>query len=389
MKILHVITGLEQGGAEAVLYRLVAASGGKAEHVVVSMRDEGAYGPRLRQLGVTVHALGFPQGRIRLKGLHRLWRLIAAYKPDAVQTWMYHADLVGGVIARLGGTRAVCWGIRNSNLSPETSSRSARLAARLCAALSGFIPGAIVSCSEEAARVHRRLGYKASKFAVIHNGYDVSRFRPQPAAGIALRNEWGIAPEVPVLGAVARWDPQKDHQNLLDALALLAEKGRVFHCVLAGAGMERSNADLSRLISERRLDNKMLLIGPTDDVPAVMNAIDVHVLSSAYGEAFPNAVCEAMACGTPCVVTDVGDAAWIAGNTGWAVPARDPHALAESIEQALSAVQSPRREEVSQACRQRIVECFGIERMVAAYLDIWSKCGPRYRDFEGCADSPV
>ncbi|MFY9641562.1 MAG: glycosyltransferase [Rhodomicrobium sp.] len=374
MKVLHVITGLDQGGAEAVLYRLVTASAGEAEHIVVSMKDEGVYGPRLRQLGVTVHALGFPQGGITLKGLHRLWRLIATYKPDAVQTWMYHADLVGGVMARLGGTRAICWGIRNSNLSPETSSRSARWAARLCAGLSGFVPSAIVSCSEEAARVHQRLGYRASKFIVIPNGYDVSRFCPQPSAAAALRNEWGIAPEVPVLGTVARWDPQKDHRTLLDALVLLIRNDRDFYCVLAGPGMERSNADLARLISERSLDDKILLIGPRDDVPDIMNAIDVHVLSSAYGEAFPNAVCEAMACGTPCVVTDVGDAAAITGETGWVVPLRDPQALSQRIEEAITAIQSGRREEVSQACRQRIVEFFGIERMVAAYEDIWSQC---------------
>ena len=105
-----------------------------------------------------------------------------------------------------------------------------------------------------------------------------------------------------------------------------------------------------------------------------MNAIDVHVLSSAYGEAFPNAVCEAMACGTPCVVTDVGDAAAITGETGWVVPLRDPQALSQRIEEAITAIQSGRREEVSQACRQRIVEFFGIERMVAAYEDIWSQC---------------
>src|SRR5208337_1953838 len=121
----HVITGLGLGGAEAVLYRLVAASI-NTRHEVISMTDEGVYGPLLRDLNTPVHALGFPRGGLTRSGLQRLLRLIKAIKPDAVQTWMYHADLVGGLAARTAGVRAICWGIRNSNLDPKASGRSAR-----------------------------------------------------------------------------------------------------------------------------------------------------------------------------------------------------------------------------------------------------------------------
>ncbi len=374
MKVLHVITGLNQGGAETVLYRLVAASCNEVKHVVVSLTDEGVYGPRLRDLGISVHAVGMPRGRITLRGLSRLWRLIGVAKPDAVQTWMYHADLIGGLMARLAGIRAVCWNIRNSNLSPETSSRSARLVAQLCARLSSWLPSAIVSCSEKAALVHQALGYQPSKFAIIPNGYDLSRFSPRPRSSNPLRSEWGIACGVPVLGTVARWDPQKDHATLLAALVLLAKGGRDFRCVWAGPGLEPSNGALRRLISASGLEDKILLLGQRDDIPDVMNAIDLHVLSSSYGEAFPNAVAEAMACGTPCVVTDVGDAALIVGATGWVSPPSDPCSLSRSIELALSALQSPQREAISQACRRRMVDNFGIDRMTAAYQDIWDRC---------------
>jgi len=374
LKVLHVITGLNQGGAETVLYRLVAASCSEVKHVVVSLTDEGVYGPRLRDLGIGVHAVGIPRGRITLKGLSRLRRLIVAAKPDAVQTWMYHADLAGGLMARLGGVRAVCWGIRNSNLSPETSSRSARLTARLCARLSGWLPSAIVTCSEKAALVHQALGYQPSKFVIIPNGYDLSRFSPQPRSSNALRSEWGVASDVPVLGTVARWDPQKDHATLLAALVLLAKRGHDFWCVWAGSEMEPSNGALQRLIAESGLEDRIVLLGPRDDIPDVMNAIDLHVLSSSYGEAFPNVVAEAMACGTPCAVTDVGDAALIVGATGWVSPPSDPCSLSRSIELALPALQSPQREAISRACRQRMVDSFGIDRMAAAYQDIWARC---------------
>lgn len=351
----------------------MAALAGETEHAVVSLTGEGVYGARLRQLGVAVHALGFPRGSLTPHGLLRLFRLIRAFEPDAVQTWMYHADLVGGVAARLAGIRSVCWNIRNSNLSPEACSSRTRLTARLCAWLSARLPAAIVSCSEQAAAVHKKLGYRASKFTVIQNGYDLSRFAPQPGARERLRSQWGIPAHLPLLGAAGRWDPQKDYCNLLMALALLSKEGKDFRCALAGPGMEWPNTDLSRLISECGLADKVLLLGPRDDIPDVMSALDLLVLSS-YGEAFPNVVAEAMACGTPCAVTDVGDAALIVGCTGWVAPPRNPRALAQSIEQALAVIQSPRCGELSQACRQRIAECFGIERMAAAYKETWSNC---------------
>ncbi len=373
MKVLHVITDLNQGGAETVLYRLVVASMGKTEHVVVSLTDEGVYGPLFRELGVAIHVLGFPRGRVRLMGLYRLRSLIAGNKPDVVQTWMYHADLIGGLIARLAGIRAVCWGIRNSCLNSPTQSKSSRYVAHLCSWLSSWVPAAIVSCSKEAAREHIKFGYWANKFAVIPNGYDLSRFSPQPHLGKILRGEWGVDTQLPVLGMVARWHPQKDHANLLAALSILAKVGWDFRCVLAGSGMKPSNTSLSQLISKSSLQDKIILLGPRERVPDVMNALDIHVLSS-VGEGFPNVVAEAMACGTPCVVTNVGDAALIVASTGWVVPPSDPTALAGCIEQAMLAMRSPLQEKISGECRQRIVECFGIDRMVAAYEDIWCKC---------------
>jgi glycosyltransferase involved in cell wall biosynthesis len=372
MKILHIITGLTEGGAEEALFRLAAASNVEVEHSVISLTDEGIYGARLRELGVVVHELGFPRGGVTLGGLRRLWRTIRETKPDAVQTWMYHADLTGGLIARLAGVRSVVWGIRNSYSSPASLSRSARLAAYLCARLSGWLPSAIVSCSERAALMHQRLGYHGSKFAVIPNGYDLGRFSPQPQVAQALRLECGIDPQVPLLGMVARWDPHKDHANLLAALALLMRRGWNFHCVLVGTGMDKSNSPLWKLISENRVQDRTSLLGRREDIPRIMNALDLLVLSSC-GEAFPNVVAEAMACGTPCVVTDVGDAAAIVGGAGWVTPPCNSSALAETIEQAILAVQSPQREEMSQACRQRAVDCFAIERMAASYQAIWSK----------------
>ena len=374
MNILHLITGLSDGGAEAVLYRLCTHDA-ENRHVVVSMMDEGKYGPLLRAAGVAVHCLGMPRGRVTVRGLWRLWRLLRAERPTVVQTWMYHADLVGGVLARLAGVRAVCWGIHHSNLEPGKSRRATIWVARLDARLSRWVPAAIVCCAAQARDVHVRLGYAAEKFVIIPNGYDVGRFRPDAAARARLRAEWGVPDGVPLLGMVARFDPQKDHANLLAACARLQASGADFAAVLVGTGCDAGNAALVQQLAAAGLTQRVRLLGRRDDVPAVMAALDLHVLSSAYGEAFPNVLAEAMACGTPCVTTDVGDAAQIVGETGWVVPPRDAAALAEGIAAALKEWRERPDEWAARRCaaRERIVETFGLDRMVQAYRRVWGE----------------
>ena len=142
-RITHIITGLNDGGAEGVLYRLCTHDTENC-HVVVSLMDDGKYGPLLRAAGVEVHCLGMPRGRVRVKALWRLWQLFRSQQTDVVQTWMYHADLIGGMIARLAGISALCWGIRHTTLDRECSLRSTIFVAQLCARTSRWMPRVIV-----------------------------------------------------------------------------------------------------------------------------------------------------------------------------------------------------------------------------------------------------
>lgn len=378
MKIVHIITGLEDGGAEAVLYRL-CLNAGHHEHVVISLMTGGKYGPLLERANVPVYCLDMPQGSLRVRSLARLWRVLRHHRPDIVQTWMLHADLVGGLLARAAGVRRIFWNIRHCDLDARTSAGSSILASQLCAGLSRWVPYRVICCSQRAAAANKGLGYRADKFHVIPNGYDLNAFRPSQRGRKRLRDELGVGAETPLLGMVGRFDSDKDHKNLLSALGALSRRGVDFRCVLVGSGLEPSNDELLRLLDANELTGSTILLGRRDDVPSVMNALDLHVLSSAR-EAFPNVLCEAMSCGTPCVSTDVGDAALIIGDTGWVVPPRNPRALSEALKAALLAREDRELWRVrKQACRHRIEQNFCIERMVNAYDAAWQDHGGEAR----------
>ncbi len=378
MRIVHVITGLGQGGAEGVLYRLTEATQRSLQHTVISLTDKGIYGDRMRALGIRIETLDMPRGRITCSGLKKLLLLMRELQPSVVQTWMYHADLIGGLVARWAGVKTIVWGIRNSTLDAKNSSLSSRIVARLCARLSPLIPAAIVSCSESAAILHIQKGYEARKIFVIPNGYNLDRFLPNSTLRSMMRDSLNIDETLFLIGSVARWDPQKDHKTLLHAISMLIEHNPHVRCVLIGKGMDRDNHLLLQMINQLHISDHVILLGPRDDIPAIMNAVDLNVVSSLYGEAFPNVIAEAMACGTPCVATDIGDASLIIGNDGWIVPVANPVALADAIVKAIRFLSDTQAADLKRRCRERIVLSFSMERMVNKYMAIWMTTANRH-----------
>ena len=371
MQVLHIITDFNDGGAQAVLYRFITADP-KNEHQVISLMGKGWYGDRLSALGIPVHSLDMPKSKLTIYGIQKLYGLIRQINPETIQTWMYHSDFIGTIVGRLAGKKSIVWGVHNTNLDPAKTSRSTRLIVRACGILSG-IPRKIISCSQEGVKVHTGLGYQPQKIVVVPNGYDVSEFSPQPASRQALRQQWQIPEQTTLLGMVARWNPQKDHANLIAALAQLQTHTQSpWHCMLIGSSLDADNRILAELLELYDMRNRVSLLGIRSDIPAVMNALDIHVLSSAYGEAFPNVVAEAMACETPCIVTAVGDSALIVGDTGWVVPPSHPAELATAISQAIEARVASLTWTHRQAnCRQRIESNFNLQSMVQGYHSVW------------------
>lgn len=376
VRILHVSTGLNLGGAESMLLRLLEARAPGEEHHVVSLIGVGQIGQRIAALGIPVQGLGMrrapdPGGLLRLRGI------VAALRPDVVQTWMYHADLVGGLAARLAGRGAVVWGLHNSTLDRSATRRTTRLVVSALARLSWRLPDAVVSVSRAAQDLHVAQGYDPRKFVLIPNGFDVGRFRPDPGARRATRAALGVRDGEVLIGMVARVAAQKDHLNFIRAAALLARsrpEARFLLCggpdALNGLGATPDNPHLAGPIRAAGLAGRFHLLGPRDDVPAVLAALDVATLSSAFGEAFPLSLGEAMACGVPCAATDVGDTAFLLGSTGRVAPPRDPAALAGAWE-ALVAAGPAGRARLGAAARARVAEHFELRRVAARYSALW------------------
>jgi len=368
--IVHVITGLNDGGAEAVLFRLTSADKLNNQHTILSLMDGGKYRPLFENAGFDVYSFGMSRGRMRFRSLFNLWRRINTLKPDLVQTWMYHADFLGGIASKLAGVKSIVWGLHSTYLDRKTTPLNTQILVRINKLLSYYVPKKIICCATSAKLFHDEIGFASKKTTVVPNGYDISKFSINEELRLSIRDEFKISKKDLCLGTVARFNPQKDHGNTLLACGLLKQSGLDFKILLVGPDMVETNDELVEMVAKNNLLDRTILVGPRPDIPSIMNGLDIHVLGSAYGEAFPNVICEAMSCGTICVATDVGDCGLIIGNTGLTCPPRDPLALSGAIQSLKGQVS---RNSYSLPARERIVDNFSLKAMLQGYKHVWSQ----------------
>ena len=333
---------------------------------VISMIPVGAIGYKLRALGIPVDSLDMRPGTANPITLIRLIRHLRHLKPDLVHTWMYHADLMGGVAARLADVSALAWCVRQSTLAPTHNKNQTLAVVKVNAFLSHRMPDRILCCSEAARKVHVAYGYAPEKMIVVPNGIDISHFKSDPNARLSVRTELGLPFGTPLVGSIGRWHPQKNHAGFLSAAAALRLRRPDVHFLLAGKGVESGNQILQRSLAANGLTSVSHLLGLRDDIPRLMGALDVLASASSYGEAFPNVIGEAMASCVPCAVTDVGDSAYIVGDTGRVVSSGDMQGLAHAIYSLLEMPAQASRMLGAQA-RARVAEHFEIGKIVRQY----------------------
>ena len=299
-----------------------------------------------------------------------LMRLLRKWQPELVQTWMYHADLIGGLAAKLCRI-PVCWGIRQSELSARHTKLTTRCVAYVCAIVSSWVPSRIISCSQCGVETHLALGY-ASCFTVVPNGLDASIWRPRPELRRPVRALLHLPEEAFVFAHAGRADPQKNHEGLALAFNDVCAKHPSAWLLLCGAGLETGASYLLDLPFTAEARQKVVELGPRDDLPDLWQGADAFVLSS-FGEGFPNVVAEAMASGLPCVVTDAGDAAEIVGDTGFIVNRRDGIELSQAMLDILN-MPATDRERLSIRARERIQKRFTLDIMAEGFRRVWDDC---------------
>jgi glycosyltransferase involved in cell wall biosynthesis len=372
MKITHVISGLAAGGAQVMLYKLLSHMNRRTFSAkVISLVDVGPMDKQIRKLGVPVQIVGMRPGVPNPLGIYRLARLLKHDPPHLLQTWMYHADLIGGLATRLAGGIPVVWNIRHGSPDSQRDKRATLWTVRACAKLSGWLPTRIVCCAEVSRQSHTELGYMEDKITVIPNGFDLEVFKPNSAARLSVRQELGVATEGLIIGLVGRFHPLKGHRDFIDAAGRLYRNFSDVHFLLCGDGVTAENTKLAHWIDANGVRDRCHLIGERHDIARINAALDI-ACSASYAEGFPNVIGEAMACGVPCVVTNVGDSALVVGGTGKVVPARDPEALANAWRE-LIAMGPERRSRLGAAARHRIVDRFSLQAIAARYENLYQE----------------
>jgi len=365
-KITFIITALGIGGAEMMLFRLLKVLDQKKYDIsLITLKSGGALEKEFMDIGIPSLSAELNSAAGLFRGFSKIKRLLKNIQPDIVFCWMYHANLIGGLAAKHCGIKRIYWNIRNSGLKEIWKMPITSAIIEIGALLSGNIPDLIILNSNQARDNHIRIGYDEFKMRVLHNGINTDDFQPDTKARRFIRKELNVRSTVLLVGMTARFHPQKDHKTFLEAANLIVSKVPNVQFVLCGTNIDESNEKLAAWISEFSLEEKVLLLGERRDMPKVMGALDLLMLSSAYGESFPNVIAEAMSCEIPCVATDVGDSAFIIGDSGLIVPAENPHALGEAA--VILLTNNAERIKLGKKARIRIQNVFSIETISKEY----------------------
>jgi glycosyltransferase involved in cell wall biosynthesis len=372
MNIAHIITCLDTGGAEMMLYKILSASDRQFfSQSVISLTDEGTIGSRIKGLGVPVYCLGMKHSIPSPSSLLRLAQVVRTIRPGIIQGWMYHGNLLSLLASKVvRQPTPVIWNIRQSLYSLSYEKPLTRMVIR-CGAMMSKGVARILYNSSTGARHHGDIGYDSAKSQVIPNGFDTDTFVPSKEARAAVRKELGLDTDALLIGLIGRYHPMKDHGTFLRAAARLHERFPEVYFLLAGSKISPQNEQLQGLISEGGLSDKVRLLGERHDIPRLTAALDCAALSS-FAEGFPNVVGEAMSCAVPCAVTDVGDAAWVVGSAGIVVPPRDPEALASAWGELIG-MSPEKRMEMGQKGRERIIEHFSLHSVMQQYERIYEE----------------
>lgn len=370
IKVTHLITGLNTGGAETMLYKLLSGyDRTKFVMDVISLTDIGSVGERIQDLEIPVYVLRMRKNPFLLFDLVRLIRILKKNQSDVLQTWMYHANFVGSLVIPFLKNAKLIWNITRSYLKFGTTKYSTFFAAKFCAYLSRFLPKRIICCAKSAVDFHVKFGYCKTKMSVVSNGFDLSIFKPDHLSYLSVRKELNLSESDIIVGIIARFHPDKDYANFIKAAKMIAQDVKNVSFICCGRGVDWQNLELKKLIESVGLLGLFHLMGERDDVPRLLSAFNILV-SSSLTEGFSNVIGEAMACGTLCVVTDVGDSAEMVVDKNCLVPSADFQALANAVKQMLN-MDNEQREKLKKLGRNHIQNFYSLKCIIDQYQNLY------------------
>lgn len=369
MIVVHIIIGLNIGGAELMLKRLVleGSSDTTIKHIVISLGELGPIGSSLRREGLTVYALGMKSVNHVPLTILKLRKLLKEIQPDVVQTWMYHADFIGGLVAKSLGINRIVWGIRTTDVTQGNSQLTVKLS-KICSKLSYYIPDKIICAAETSKKHHISIGYDESKVIVIPNGYNINDLISTNEDGLEVRKQFNLSSEDIVIGSVGRYNPVKNQRLFVEVASNLTKQLPNLKFMMVGRGNTIENKELFELISRCGLVDNFRLLGERNDIPSCLKAMDIFCLHSKT-EGFPNVLVEALAAGTSCISVDVGDARQILGQYGTLVSEYNSKSIATAIHAKI--VQIDRSKLQSNHSLKYVKDNYSIEKIYANFSEIW------------------
>ncbi|PCI29376.1 MAG: hypothetical protein COB67_04275 [SAR324 cluster bacterium] len=370
-KIVHIIAGLNPGGAEMMLTKLTQSVAKEQFHFhIISLSDEGELGPLLKEAGAEVHTLGMSSRSFHFRDFWKLVKLLRQLKPNLIQSWMYHADLINSLASYFLQKTPVIWGLRQSLLTPGFLKPKTRFLAKVCAKLSGT-PANIICCSESTLKAHVEFGYRSKNMIVIPNGFDLNQFKPDQGSRKKIRTELNIAEGDILFGMVSRFDRYKDHENLIRASKRVIEIYPNAYFLLCGTDISPQNKILVKWLNQSNVRDNFFLLDQRSDIPRITAALDFSVLCS-HSEGFPNVVGEAMACAVPCIVTDVGDSANIVGDTGIVVPPKEKALMTNALLE-MASLTKEQKLILGTRARKRIEQLYSLSVITEKYESTYRK----------------
>lgn len=358
MKILHIIVGLGNGGAENILFKVSSAKKNKFLHEVISLTKNKSLLYKFRKNNIRVHFLNFKKYSFNIFQIIKIISLIKKINPKLICSWMYHAIFISILIKKFINKKNI-WLIRHGNFNNKHSKKTTLFLKKIIKKFSSF-PEKILYCSHSSKSIHIKEGFSESNTKVIVNGVDTNKFKFNKKFKKILRQEFKIPQNYFVIGMVGRYHPQKNHEQLLRVLNREEIKKNYIAVVLIGKNIKKIR---SKIIN-RSKKHKFYLINERQDIHKFYSMFDLHISTSSFGESFPNVLIESMSCNIPTIASNLSDNKRILNSKKMIFNINDDNELTSKIIRMINFHKKEKIKYFNNMLSNRVLQFYSLEKML-------------------------